>query len=304
MISVCIPVYNFDVSCLIDSLILQANKLDVAYEIVAIDDCSNPFFKAINLNSCSKVKYIELQENVGRSKIRNLFLSYVNFENLLFLDCDSYIVSPDFLENYIKEIKNKEYHVVFGGRIYPEKCPSRKQKLSWMYGSKIESKNAQTRNISPNKSFMTNNFLIKKNILGKIKFDEKLTKYGHEDTLFGFELMLNNIQIKHIENSVLNGEIETNEVYLKKTEEGIVNLILILNSIKEREKFIQNVTLLNYYAKIKAKNLLFLFKAMFFGSQAMIKILMKNGFVNLKIFNFYKLAYLIKLNSEDSKIGF
>jgi glycosyltransferase involved in cell wall biosynthesis len=298
LISVCIPVYNFDVSDLIESLIAQGEKLDVPFEIIAIDDCSSEHFKMKNAVACSKVKYIQLEGNIGRSKIRNLFLDYVSFENLLFLDCDSYIIQNSFLENYINKILKTNYKVVFGGRIYPEKCPSKNQKLSWEYGSKIESKNAEIRKKTPNKSFMTNNFLIKKDVLNKIKFDEKLTRYGHEDTLFGFELMLNSIEINHIENPILNGEIETNDVYLSKTEEGILNLSFILKNISNQEKFIQNVSLLDYYSKIKKKKLLWLFKFLFFFSENTIRMMLRKGIVNLKVFNFYKLGFFIKNHVE------
>ncbi len=33
---------------------------------------------------------------------------------------------------------------------------------------------------------MTNNFLIQQVLLAKIKFDERLNQYGHEESLFGF----------------------------------------------------------------------------------------------------------------------
>ncbi len=294
MISICIPVYNFDVRSLVSALIQQGQKLDEGFEIIAIDDCSNEHYKTINEKILSQVNYIQLEKNIGRSKIRNLFLNYTQFENLLFLDCDSYIISDFFLENYLTKIKKNNFQIVFGGRIYPDKCPSRKQKLSWKYGSLIESKNAETRKKRPNKSFMTNNFLIKKSLLEKIKFDENLIKYGHEDTLFGFELMLNNVEIKHIENPILNGDIETNEVYLRKTEQGINNLIFILENSNKKELFIKNVSLLKYYSKLKTKKLLIIYKLIYFLLQFPIQFLLKQGFVNLKLFNFYKLGYFLQ----------
>ena len=59
------------------------------------------------------------------------------------------------------------------------------------------------------------------NCFKKISFNERLSGYGHEDTLFGYELNKNNIQIHHIDNPVLNGHLDTNEAFLLKTEEGL-----------------------------------------------------------------------------------
>lgn len=294
MISICIPVYNFDMTSLVSELLLQGAKLDESIEIIAIDDYSNEQYKQKNETILSKVKYIQLEKNIGRSKIRNLFLNYAKFENLLFLDCDSYIFSDKFLLNYITKIKKDNFQIVFGGRVYPEKCPSRNQKLSWKYGSQIESKTVEIRKKRPNKSFMTNNFLIKKELLEKIKFDEKLVKYGHEDTLFGFELMLNSVEIKHIENPILNGDIENNDIYLDKTEQGIRNLIFILNNSDKKELFIKNVSLLYYFSRLESKKLTKFYHVIFQSIKLPLRFCLKKGFVNLKLFNFYKLGYFIQ----------
>ena len=65
------------------------------------------------------------------------------------------------------------------------------------------------------------------NCFKKISFNERLSGYGHEDTLFGYELNKNNIQIHHIDNPVLNGHLDTNEAFLLKTEEGLGNLLKV-----------------------------------------------------------------------------
>lgn len=50
--------------------------------------------KKINRTLESKqVKYIELKKNIGRAKIRNLFIEYTTNPYLLFLDCDTKIIS-------------------------------------------------------------------------------------------------------------------------------------------------------------------------------------------------------------------
>lgn len=65
---------------------------------------------------------------------------------------------------------------------------------------------------------MTNNFVIQSEIFKQFPFHESLSGYGHEDTLLSFELKKAAIEITNIENPVINFEIETNAIYVKKTD--------------------------------------------------------------------------------------
>jgi len=291
MLSICIPIYNFDVTTLVQSLIKEKSQLNDVVEILLIDDGST-IHKEKNRALACVCSYIELKTNIGRSKIRNLFLNYAQFPYLLFLDCDSMIISPDFIAQYLIEIR-KGVHVVCGGRIYPETSPSLQQQLSWKYGKESESKSAIIRNMSPNSSFMSNNFLIQKDLMNFIKFDERLTNYGHEDTLFGYALGKQNIKIIHIENPVLNGELETNKVYLKKTELAIQNLVLILQFIENDLNFYKEISLLRFYMKLKIfRTFIILFSKVY---NPIIRLFLHSGIVNIHLFNLYKLCYLFSI---------
>jgi len=296
MLSICIPIYNFDVTELVNALSNQVNNIEEEVNIILIDDSSEESYKNINKEVCNKHTYIELEQNVGRSKIRNLFLNYTDFKYLLFLDCDSKIVSDDFIINYLSSIKsNKSFSVSCGGRVYDSKKPDKSKLLSWKYGIKRESKGYEERQQNPYSSFMTNNFLVKRSILEAIPFDESLTQYGHEDTLFGFSLKKNSIPTLHINNAVLNGEIEENEAYLKKTKLAIENLTIILDSIDDKEAFIKEVTLLSFYHKIKPFGIIKLlgFFAPILNNVFLFRL--KLGRVSVNLFNFYKLNYLSKM---------
>lgn len=290
MISICIPVYNFNITELITELSNQINSLNVLSEIIVIDDCSENF-KEINRIECKKHTYIELSENIGRAKIRNLFLKYAKCEYLLFLDCDSLIKNTSFLLNYIEIIKEKP-SVVCGGRIYEAGRPKRDQRLRWKYGVLRESQPYSVRQEFPNKSFMTNNFLISKNVFEKNKFDERIVKYGHEDTLFGFSLKKRNINITHIDNPVINGDVELNREYLNKTQEGVVNLINILKFTEYDKDLIDDIAILKFYNKVrKIDNLVYL---SFVISKPLIIFLLTRGYISLYLFDFYKLGILIE----------
>lgn len=291
MISICIPAYNFNVTGLVSELFTQAKLLNVPYEIIIIDDCSHPNFKELNRSVCEKHTYIELPENIGRSKIRNLFLSYAQYNYLLFLDCDSIVASPNFLLNYIKIFEQKP-SVICGGRVYDATRPARNRLLRWKYGIYKESQPFTVRNAFPNKSFMTNNFLVDRAVIEKIKFDERLTRYGHEDTLFGYELKKENIAITHIDNPVVNGDLEENAEYLHKTKEGIINLIHMLQFIDYDADLIEDISILKFYNNVKKAELLI--KIAFSISKPLIYLLLVRGYVNLYLFDFYKLGIYIE----------
>ena len=103
MLSILIPVYNFDISRLVNNLNDLAYTADIDFEIIIIDDASEEEFKIKNrtLDKLDKVKYIEEAQNLGRSRIRNKLADMASFQYLLFIDCDSAISGKDYIKNYI-----------------------------------------------------------------------------------------------------------------------------------------------------------------------------------------------------------
>ena len=293
MLSVCIPIYNFDVRPLITSLGKEIVQLSDYVELILIDDASSDYYKRINEKDCQKHQYIKLSKNIGRSRIRNLFLDYVSYENLLFLDCDSLIIKNSFIVNYIKRLQQYQDQVICGGRVYSSHRPEKNKWLRWKYGVKRESQTAEERKREPNRSFMTNNFVIKKSLLQEIKFDERLANYGHEDTLFGFELWKNKIQISHIENPIENGDIEDNEVFLHKTEEGVRNLALIYKYMNDDPQLVDMVQLLRVYDKLHHYHLTNIVRWFYLIFIKPLKKSLINGPISIKAFNFYKLGLFI-----------
>ena len=296
MLSICIPAYNFIIIDLVSALSSQIGTCGCECEIIVIDDASHENFKNANkiVSNYEFVNYIELPLNIGRSKIRNLFLEYSKYDNLLFLDCDSLVVSNDFIKKYIDVIKRNEFFVVCGGRIYDPHRPEKNKMLRWKYGIIKESQPLDIRIKSPNNSFMTNNFLVKRNVFEQIKFDERICQYGHEDTLFGFMLKKKGITINHIDNPVLNGDIEDNIEYLEKTEKGIINLIYILKYLDYNADFIKDVAILNFYNKIDSIKITNIIRFFFFCLKPFFKFFLVQGIVILWLFDFYKLGLLIQ----------
>ena len=91
MVSVLIPIYNQNVINLALTLNRQCKDAGIAYEILCFDDCSMEIFRKENrqLDHEFGISYLELSENLGRSKIRNLLAKQSRYEHWIFLDGDS-----------------------------------------------------------------------------------------------------------------------------------------------------------------------------------------------------------------------
>jgi predicted glycosyltransferase involved in capsule biosynthesis len=233
LISICIPIHNYNAVKLINSIYRQAEKIKLPFEIIAIDDGSEDEFIKLNssISNLKNVQFISLKKNIGRSKIRNLFLDKTNFESLLFIDCDCSISSENFLKNYQKKLNND---VVYGGRKHHPIPPKDENlKLRWLYGIKIEDQTLDYRINNPYHSFKSNNFLIKKNILSNNKFDETFTGYGHEDTLLSLELKKDNLCKLEKKMKALNGvKLITYYKFLRKIKMDKLLLFIAPSTIR------------------------------------------------------------------------
>jgi glycosyltransferase involved in cell wall biosynthesis len=301
MLSICIPIYNFDVTRLVDQLHQQAVNCSVPVEIICIDDGSSDKFREINEIICSNhSKYIKLESNIGRARIRNEFVNHAQYEYLIFMDCDSIIIAPDYLQKYIDAFQQrKEVLVVCGGRIYPSEKPAKETLLRWKYGHLRECKPAEKRENDPNRSFMTNNFLIHKELLKEIKFDENISGYGHEDTLFGYMLWKKNISVVHISNPVMNNDVETNEEFLIKTETGLKNLVYISDTFQSEKNILRFFAVLKFYSLCKSFKIIFLVSFFHHAFNPFFRNMLKKGVANMYFFDLYKLGYFIRIKSQN-----
>ena len=233
MLSICIPIYNYDVGRLAHDLHLQAKEAGYPFEIILMDDASDEKFRKLNQAiDLEFVRYIQLDENIGRSKIRNRLAEEAKYPCLLFADCDSAVASPQYIENYARFFESQA--VCCGGTIYEDKEPADSTRLRWKYGVERESASVAEREKSPYSGFRTNNFLIHKIIFEKVKFNEDLKGYGHEDTLFGLELLEQKITIRHIDNPLIHLGLDSASDFLKKTGNGIKNLYRIELLLREK----------------------------------------------------------------------
>ncbi|HYJ38295.1 MAG TPA: glycosyltransferase [Chitinophagaceae bacterium] len=237
MISILIPVYNYDPAMLIKELGRQIKEGNHTVEIILMDDGSSEVFKKISrsLTQLPFVTYKEFEHNIGRIAIRQALSRQANFDHLLFLDCDGIIDRKDFLSKYISYLNKAD--VISGGRKYPPSPPGNcQQHLHWKYGSRREFFDHRIRNKQPYLRFMTNNFLVAKKIFDSIQFPtEEFAGYGHEDTFLGAALAKKNAVVLHIDNPVIHGKIEEAESFIEKSKAAVRTLSMLSLQMSEKD---------------------------------------------------------------------
>ncbi|MNK51995.1 Glycosyl transferase family 2 [compost metagenome] len=293
MLSILIPVYNYNILPLASELIKQCSSCGITFEILFLDDASQEFtIENERINLFENASYSILEKNIGRSAIRNLLANKAVYENLLFLDADTMPVYDNFIAKYIATIKNS---IVFGGLLYEKKKPSREQLLRWIYGKEREALSLSERNKNPSNTALVSNLLIKKEILLRFPFDENLTKYGYEDLLFFAVLKSNEIEIKHIQNPVFHLNLENSNLFLSKTKTALENLFFLSSSnkvSKNESKIIDSFELLK---KLKLSSFFyFIFKK----SERKIELNLLSDKPSLFLFDIYKLGYYCFLKTK------
>ena len=297
-LSICIPVFNFDVNELIDDLQNQIDSENLDAEIILIDDASSQEFVNINKNLETKVsQFIFLEKNIGRSKIRNLFLKYTNSEYLLFLDCDGKIINENFLKTYFDFISKQNPDVIFGGRKVSEIEPDSEYGLRWKFATERENLPVDQRLRSPYLSFQTNNFVVRKSLLDEIRFNEGITQYGYEDLIFAKDLYNHQVKVDHIDNPIFNNDVETNVVFLAKADQSAKSLAQLINTDKNFDR-VSEIKLAKAYLMMKKSGTVHLYQLLYklFKSQIEKKLLTGNA--SLRALDFYKLGQLIGYMSK------
>ncbi|AFL81522.1 glycosyl transferase [Aequorivita sublithincola DSM 14238] len=298
MISILIPTYNYNVFPLVENLHKQCENAEIAYEILVVDDASNHkniIEENSKINSLIHCSFQVLEENIGRSKIRNLLAEKAKYGWLLFLDADTFPSNSEFISKYITAL-SKGSTVIFGGIGYPENT-SKNFSLRYKYGTERESLPLSERLKIPYRSFITMGFAIKKEVFGKIKFNENLSGYGYEDSVFAYELQKNKTPLFHIDNPVIHLNLETNADFINKSQLALQNL---LNFHETGAIDDETVKILKTYLKLKRSNLLFGVRWFFNLSKNKMLKNLNSSKPSLFYFDLYRLGYLSTLKPENA----
>jgi len=297
MISILIPIFNFNVVGLIEELHRQLEKENFGFEIICIDDASTEIIKENKLiNQFKNTHLIYLNKNIGRSKIRNLLAEKAKFEWLLFLDSDVIPEQPTFLKKYLDCIKFRNAEICFGGVINSKEVPIKGKKLRWVYGVEREEIPFDKRQKNPYEYFLSANFLIEKKTFKNIKFNEKIKGYGYEDLLFIEDAKKLNIVIYHLNNSVIHTGIDDSSIFLQKTKEALNNLY----RLKRNELInINQIKILNAFDLIARIKLIWLFSYLYVNFHGILEANLTSNSPSLYIFDFYKVTYYCYLENKS-----
>jgi GT2 family glycosyltransferase len=295
MISILIPIYNYDAFPLVSELYKQCLESKIDFEILCQDDYSNQFLNENQkINSLENCSYSRNNSNLGRGKNRNNLAKKAKHEWLIFMDCDTFPTQDDFIQNYISEIYKEEKKVVFGGIKYQKEKPKSKQLLRWVYGNARETIPVEKRNSNPNNTALTSNLLIKKEVFISNLFDESITKYGYEDFVFLADLKKKGILVKHIDNPTYHLGLETSQEFLYKTKTALENLKLITETstlARSESKLLRTYTLLKRFYLVDFVSLLFK------KNERKIEDNLLSQKPSLLLFDLYKLGYFCSLKN-------
>lgn len=290
MLSILIPVYNFDIESLVTKLTLQLQDISYDYEIIILDDASTDTsikIKNERLGVLKNCRYVTNNTNLGRTSSRQKLAYLAQYQYLLFLDADVLPKYDDFIARF--SINSQLADMIFGGVEYLDKSYSKDNSLRWKYGKNREQKNQITRQKSPYLSIISMCFLIKKNVFLNVNtYHENL--YGL-DVFFSYQLEKLDVTIVHIDNPIFHTGLEENTKFLAKSKEAMETLHNLV-SLKK---------IPDYYRPIqKASNVLMKYKLSLIYIRAMEtfeKMVLKNlnsQNPSLFLFDLYRLYHYHK----------
>lgn len=295
MLSILLPVYNYNVYPLVLELYKQCLESKIVFEILCQDDASNIVnTENQKVNRVENCSFLINNSNLGRGKNRNFLGEKAKFEWLLIMDCDTFPIENNYIRKYISQINQTE-KVVFGGIEYQKEKPANDQLLRWFYGNARESLSVEKRNTNPNGNALTSNILIQKQLFISNKFDESITKYGYEDLVFLSDLKKKGILVKHINNPTYHLGLETSQQFLDKTKTALENLKSITEntSLDSSESKILRVSIVLKRLFI-ASLISFIFKK--------TERKMERNLLSIKpslfVFDLYKLGYYCSISTR------
>lgn len=208
LISVVVTCYNHEnyIEQCIRSIFHQTYR---NIELIVLDDGSTDNSSEIIqevLKDSPFVTKFESHENVGVVKNRNMGLSLINGDYLLFVDSDNYL-DMDYIEQLYSKLIETNADIAYCDLFNPEKeefyLKSREFDLTDFL----------------NASFIDNCSLIRRSIIGDARYDEKLNRKKLEDYDFLLNLILNNgAKAAYQPNTKLNYRVfETGSISLRNS---------------------------------------------------------------------------------------
>lgn len=298
MLSILIPTYEYDCSELVCCLHQQCEEVVKTkafdYEIIVADDRSQSYIwqnVQATIQELSHCSFIRMDENIGRSRIRNLLAKHAQGDRLLFIDCHMDIIADDYIQRYLDT--DADADICQGGYVV-ERNDSMKENLRYIYEYRARHLNKKQPNGSNgNRDFHTSNFLVKRQLFLDHPLDETINRYGYEDVLYGKQLNEIGIHITEIDNPVGFSHFESNEAFVKKTEDSIETLHFIGERMGDYSR------LRSIAQRIKRWHFAPILCCIFSLTKEKMRENLCGSHPNLHVFDLYKLLYLLNLDCNE-----
>ncbi len=295
MVSVCIPLYNRDISDLLRALVSQLSALKENWEIIIADDGSDKHYIQRNTDTLksldlSNIRMEVNENNVGNSENRNILARKAKFPWLLFMDSDVLPVKEDFIEKFITSFQTTSKNIVGARLLYPE---DKSYTLRVKFGNKHEVVHDWNEKVNPKTLLRGPTFAIRKESILAKPFPELPEDYGYVDTFFFLQFEDEEVEI--IDNQVFHLGIDTNEKYMQKIDKAVRNAKFISENYPEQAKYIRLIQ--------KGNQFQFLSPVV----QRIFPIVKANLLKNLRgenpsvsLFQLYKLLYYLSLDGLNT----
>lgn len=299
MLSILIPIYNYNVIALIQTLQSQISEIDMPIEILCCDDASTDIeIQKSNTQFLTQqnITYLVNVINLGRTKTRQLLSNSAQFNWLLFLDADVMPAKPFFIKTYVSYLQEK-YDCVYGGLCYTTTPPSEEYLFRWVYGHKREDISLTKRKLTPYKSIASGNLLIKKQLFLSINKTLLHNWYGY-DNFFSAQLKVNNNTIEHINNKVIHLGLEENTTFLKKQVLATETIYKLY--IQNQFKPSHDNGLLKVYLKLKKYKLIWVLNCFYNLFKSQLKNNLLHSTPKLYYLDLYRLGYFCQLTKQKN----
>jgi hypothetical protein len=292
MLSVLIPVYNYQCLTLVETVHKQLVASSLEFEIICQDDASEFYTSENNsVSQLSHTTYHLSSTNLGRITTRQQLATSAKYNWILFLDADVLPKSEQFIQNYLNVLKT-DADAIYGGFAYYEEAPESHYSLRWKYGKTKEQVSALIRTKAPNKIVISANFLIKKAVFLSINSQIDSKGYGY-DNYFGAILKAQNRTVLHIDNEVYHLGIEDNAAYLNKIKQAVETLHLLHKTSKITDS---DNDLLELFKTLKTYKLHFVFGSFYKWFQKSFEKQITGENPSITLLQLYKLSYICYLD--------
>lgn len=296
MLSIAIPVYNYDIRDMVQSLhgLLKSSAID--FEILLFDDASQIEISTRNksVESFSHINYIISKTNVGRTQARQILAERAQYNWLLFMDADVIPKNDNFFKKFTNAMQS-DVDLIFGGIDYQSQRPVDSEILRWHYGKEREAKSLNLRIKNPYSSIVSACFLIKKQIfLNANSHLKQQNQYGL-DLRFASLLAQQNVRVLHIENPVYHLGLESSTHFILKSKSALETLKTLVDDNKIP---INASALLRSYDRLKRFKLHQLFGKLMIIIEPQILNQIKGKNPNLFLFDLFRLGYLCRINTS------